>query len=168
MRQLLFGLVCLIFAPAALARPPARGPQLIEPGLWAVRGAGPVLWLTGGNYYPCANGLWATTRGADAGWFHLATKQLPDILRWGIDGERHAEIGLCPGDDLPPNMAAQLGGASVLVRAGLPRIVRTGADFAGWSASPAPRNEVLPPVPYSRSYMAPVHGRRGSAGCRRR
>ena len=113
----------------------ANGLTLIAPGLWAVPGDGAPMWFTEGQYFSCSAGQWSSTSGGDAPWSALSANQLPEGVRDGLDAGRYASYGVCPGDALPPTVATAIGGPSVIVVGGYPRILRVGPMFRGWRPS---------------------------------
>ena len=95
------------------------------------------MWFTEGQYYACSAGQWSGTPGGDTSWVPLALRELPESLRDGLDADRYASYSVCPGDALPASVATAIGGPSVLVVGGYPRILRVGPMFRGWRPSSA-------------------------------
>ena len=172
---LLVFLPCLLGANAWAQEPQdAPGGDLtqIAPGLWAVPGDGAPMWFTEGQYFSCSGGQWSATSGGDAPWGPLSAAQLPDSVRDGLDASRYASYGVCPGDPLPANVATAIGGPSVILVGGYPRILRVGPLFRGWRPSYAWTRPAYFPVrprvwggyggyarpAYGGGYARPVYG----------
>ncbi len=156
-----------LFATHAWADEPQDAPAgdmtQVAPGLWAVPGEGPPMWFTEGQYYSCSGGQWSTTSGGEAAWAGLAAGQLPDAVRDGLDANRYASYGVCPGDALQANVSTAIGGPSVVYVAGYPRVIRVGPLFRGWRPSYTwSRPAYFPPRPrvwggYGGGYGRPVY-----------
>jgi hypothetical protein len=149
---LLTGLLALCAVPAWAddgQDDPAANMTQIAPGLWAIPGDGAPTWFSEGQYYVCSAGQWSATPGGDLSWQPKAVRELPDNIRDGLDAARYANSGLCPGDALPPTVATAIGGPSVMIVGGYPRILRVGPYFRGWR----PSTVWVRPTPF------PVHAR---------
>ncbi len=124
------------------------GMVAIAQGVYAVAGSGTPMWYAAPSYYSCSGGVWSASQGGDAAWQTVAVASLPQDLAYAIDAAGHAQYGLCPGDPLPPPVATYLGGPTVAVIAGMPRIVRYGHLWRGWS--PRYGRQTFMPPPYAR------------------
>ena len=137
---LLTGLLALCAAPAwadEVQEDATANMTQVAPGLWAIPGDGAPMWFSEGQYYVCSAGRWSATPGGDLSWQPKATRELPESIRDGLDADRYASSGLCPGDALPPTVATAIGGPSVMIVGGYPRVIRVGPYFHGWRPSSA-------------------------------
>ncbi len=133
-----------------------QGMVALAPGVYAVPGDGAPMWYAAPYYYSCGRGVWSASGGGDQPWTTISVASLPQDLAYAIDAQGYAQYGLCPGDALPPRVSGYLGGPTVVVVAGLPRIVRYGHLWSGWLPRSAYGRRAFLPPPCARPTWAVV------------